>query len=266
MSTLSEQSPTAADGHIIRYPRPAAPTPNAAELQVLVQQVRDVVRYVDNARDAALLVRRANAVGKLVDEALKGCRLLEEQQFELRQDATEAHLRTQRRAGELLAVLVRHPGGRPGLIPEKEQHASNQPPTLRELGISGAESHRWQRIAKLPMEFFEQYIRDQRLHKRELTTSGVLVLAKRVAEEADEADTGESLPSGKEALLHEYDAAKGHISNIIWLDPIALTSALDPVGRRHELDRLRRWRIWLEEFEQSLMSAGGQRLSVRSVE
>jgi hypothetical protein len=244
-----------------RFPGvPAVVEPSAAQLQLLVQRIREMVHYVDSARDAVLLVRRANAVGKLVDEALKSCRILEEQQFELRQDATEAHLRTLRRAGELLTAMPLHPGGRPAQQPDEEPDAGDRPPTLRELGITNHESHRWQRIAKLPDTWFEEHIRDCREHRRELTTSGLLVLAKRFTQEGDDADLGDERPSGKEALFREYEAARDQISNVIWLDPIALARSLDTVGRQRELDRLRRWRMWLDEFETALAGTLSQRV------
>src|SRR5215471_21572571 len=78
--------------------------PDLVRLTELVQRTREMVRYVNDARDGVMLVRRASATDKLVTEALKGCRLLESEQFTLRQAAAEAHLRTQRRAGELLAT------------------------------------------------------------------------------------------------------------------------------------------------------------------
>jgi hypothetical protein len=248
--------------------RPSTPATGAepcpAQLQLVVQQIREMVRYVDSARDAVLLVRRANAVGKLVDEALKSYRVLEQQQFDLRQDATEAHLRTLRRAGELLTGTQLHPGGRPAQHPDDEPDADDRPITLRELGITGHESHRWQRIAKLPEDWFEEHIRDCLENRRELTTAGLLALAKRFTEEADDADLGDERPSGKEALFREYEAARDHISNVIWLDPIALASSLDPTDRRRELDRLRRWRTWMDEFERALAGAWKQRLPALS--
>src|SRR5258708_28607915 len=86
-----------------------------ARLTEVIRQTRDMIAYVDNARDGALLVRRANATDKLLAEALKGCHELESEQFALRQSAAEAHLRTQRRAGELLASMEKNGGGRPTL-------------------------------------------------------------------------------------------------------------------------------------------------------
>src|SRR5690348_10978148 len=66
-----------------------------AALMGIIRQTREMIRHVDNARDAALLVRRANATEKLLDEALKSYRLLEDEQFELKQDVAETHIRTQ---------------------------------------------------------------------------------------------------------------------------------------------------------------------------
>jgi hypothetical protein len=223
--------------------------PSADQLRLIIQQTREMVRYVDCARDAMLLVRRAKAIDRMVDEALKSCRLLEEQQFDLRQDATEAHLRTLRRAGQLLAEIPMHAGGRPSSSPPD---TGERPPTLRELGISGHESHRWQRIARLPDDWFEAHIRDCREHRRELTTSSLLVLAKRFCEDIEDAEAGDARPSSPDALFREYEAVKGQISDVIWLDPVALARSMGPASRREELDRLRRWRTWLDEFEQAL--------------
>jgi len=242
----------------------AVAEPSPAQLQLVLRKIREMIRYVDCASDAVLLARRTSAVGKLLDEALKSCRLLEEQQFELRQDATEAHLRTLRRAGELLAVMPLNSGGRPARRPEVLSAAADQALTLRELGITSHESHRWQRIAKLPHDWFEEHIRHCRQQRRELTMSGMLILAKRFLGESDDVGVGQERPSGRDAQLREYEAAKGYISNVIWLDPIALARAIDPVRRREELDCLRRWRTWLDEFELELVGARSRRVPATS--
>ncbi len=170
---------------------------SAAQLRPIFGRIREMVRYVDSVSEAVLLVRRASAAGRVVDEALKSCRLI--------------------------------------------------------LGISKYESHRWQRIGTLPEERFEGHIRDCRQHRRELTTSSVLALASRLSSETDdEGGDGEDRPSGADAQFREYEVARGHLSNMIWLDPFSLARALEPVARRQELDRLRRWRIWLDEFELAL--------------
>src|SRR5262249_42450824 len=128
----------------------------------------------------------ANATEKLIDEALKSCQLLEEEQFELKQDVAEAHIRTQRRAGELLQQIRRHPGGRPSGTPSSVKGVRPQPSTLRELGITVQDSHRWRRIASLPSDAFETFIRDSRAAARELTSARMLAHAQRYRKPEDE--------------------------------------------------------------------------------
>src|SRR5262245_60970670 len=63
--------------------------PCLADLAAVVNQIRAMVQYVQDAREAVISVRRAKAADALVEEALKGYRMLTEAQFELKQDAAE---------------------------------------------------------------------------------------------------------------------------------------------------------------------------------
>jgi hypothetical protein len=225
---------------------------DADQLSHIVRQARDMIQYIGSARDAVLLVRRASAVDKLVDEALKSCHLLEEEQFELKQEASEAHLRTQRRAGELLSDMMLHAGGRPTKTGSAAGAVSDRPPTLKQLGIDRHESHRWRRIASLPSDVFEEHVAMCRSERRELTTSGVMQLVKRLHAMDRDADDVEARPSGGPALLVEYQKAMGRMSELIWLDPLPLASTMGPDQRASEIQRLRRLRTWLDEFELAL--------------
>jgi len=216
-----------------------------------------MIEFIDSARDAVLLVRHASAVGKLVDEALKSCRFLEEEQFGLKQAASEAHLRTQRRAGELLSDILFNAGGRPSKTGSISGTVSDRP-TLKQLGIDRHESHRWRRIASLPTEVFEEYVTMCRSQRRELTTIGVLQLANRMAVLRREQEDVEARPSGGPALLVEYQKAMRGMSELIWLDPLPLASAMRATERASEIERLRRLRLWLDEFERALGQARGR--------
>jgi hypothetical protein len=215
----------------------------------MVHQIQSMIDYVGNARDATLLVRRANAAGRLIDEALKTCRLMAEDQFELRQLAAEAHLRTQRRAGELLSELPKHQGGRPPKA--SRQTGGDQPLTLRELGINIHESHRWQRIASIPDEAFEQHIAESRSRRREMTTRRVVALAERVAREQGPSD-GRAGTDGASPLVAEYDRVTRAVAELVWLDPAALAADMEPYRRVLAVEQLQRLRSWLSEFEQAL--------------
>jgi hypothetical protein len=216
-------------------------------LEGIIRQTREMIRYVDNARDAALLVRRANASEKLIDEALKSCQFLEEEQFELKQDVAEAHLWTQRRAGELLGDLDKHRGGRRPATAPNDKEVSAKPPTLRQLGISANESHRWQLIAGLPADRFEGYIAETRAMRRELTTARVLALANRLRR-GDEA--GRPVPEQRaSAAIDVYEEAKPHLRNLVALEPEEIGQAIASDRRPQELDMLRRLREWIDSME-----------------
>jgi hypothetical protein len=236
---------------------PEAVTPDLVQLRALMQQTRAMIRHVDNARDAALLVRRANATEKLVDETLKSCQLLEEEQFELKQDLAEAHLRTQRRAGELLLELRKHRGGRPRTTDSKAEAVVVRPPTLRELGIGIKDSHRWQRIATVPDDTFEAHITDSRRTRRDLTTSRVLAMADRLRKRDSDSRTGGADETNETtAMLTRYRAAKSYLRRVLELDPTILASTISSGQRAREFAAAEQGRRWFERFEQALRHAG----------
>jgi hypothetical protein len=219
------------------------------QMGALIGSVREMVARVDNARDATLLVRRANAVEKTVGEALKTYSKLGQDQFRLRQEAAEAHLRTQRRAGELLMQMPRNRGGRRSKTETMHSGPSDQPVTLRELGVDVHESHRWQRIAAVSAKQFDDYINQCRAKGAELTTAGMLKLARQLVR--DEADV-ERRPSSAPMLLREYDKLRKSATDLVWLDPERLASVMQLEQRAAELEHLRRLRLWLAELETAL--------------
>jgi hypothetical protein len=218
----------------------------------IIQQIQEMTRYVNNLRDASGLVRRASATGKLINEALKTCQVISEEQFALRQAAAEAHLRTQRRAGELLSGCQLNPGGRPPKTDSKMEGVRDAQ-SLRDMGIEAHESHRWQRIASIPKDLFETYIAEARHGSRELTTSGAIALARRiVSDRRDESTNLDARPSGQAALVAEYGRIRRELNNLVWLDPLALAQALSPDLRSRWIQDLARYRRWLMDFERSL--------------
>ena len=98
--------------------------------------------------------------------------------LEAQNDAAEIKLRAERRAGELLAVMTRHPGGRPAAGNPLPAVRGFPPPSLAELQISERQSSQWQQIAAIPEPIFEEHITSTRSHRQELTTAGALKLAR----------------------------------------------------------------------------------------
>jgi N6-adenosine-specific RNA methylase IME4 len=140
-------------------------------------QLATAKRQTTEPREIALLsqARRALAEARSVDEVKKirdkaeAIRMYARAQGEslgIQNEACEVKLRAERRAGELLAKFPKNPGGR------------STATTLIEVGIDNNQSSRWQRIATLPEETFEEFIFDTKEAGRELTTAAVLSLAK----------------------------------------------------------------------------------------
>lgn len=86
--------------------------------------------------------------------------------------AAELKLRAERRLGELLREMPKHKGGRPS------ENRSHDARGLADIGINWTQSSRWQQVASVPEEIFEQHIAEVKTTDRELTTAGALRLAK----------------------------------------------------------------------------------------
>lgn len=95
-------------------------------------------------------------------------------------EAAEIKIRAERKAGEMLAQMPMNEGG----WKQKNESCSNAilpqelPPTLSDLGIERMQSSRWQKIARLPSEVFEEFITETKEDKKELTSASVVRMAK----------------------------------------------------------------------------------------
>ena len=58
---------------------------------------------------------------------------------------TEIKVRAERRAGQMLAEMPKHPAGRPSV--NRSHDATDLPPTLDDIGINKTQSSRWQKLA-----------------------------------------------------------------------------------------------------------------------
>lgn len=136
-----------------------------------------LVRF-DAARVALAEARSIDEVKAIRDKA-EALRLYARQageSLEMQNDIAEIKLRAERRAGELLKEVERAERGRP--IGKTLHDATFIPPTLADLGIERTQSHRWQAIADVPEPIFEQHIETVKARGDELTSAGVLRIAK----------------------------------------------------------------------------------------
>ena len=96
--------------------------------------------------------------------------------LEAQNHATEIKLRAERKAGELLGELERDKPG-PKLDPKLGSN-SQYKQVITENDIPHSTAHRWQEVAKIDDEVFEEYIAEVKENRDELSTAGLLRVAK----------------------------------------------------------------------------------------
>lgn len=123
----------------------------------------DDVKHIIDIAEAARVYSRAAKLG-----------------LEAQNEAAEIKIRAERKAGEMLAQLERG-GGQPYqstfnsvLKVDKSEYKE----VLDDQNINYMTANRWQVIAELPEETFEEKIAETREHEKELTTGGILRAAK----------------------------------------------------------------------------------------
>jgi phage N-6-adenine-methyltransferase len=122
----------------------------------------DEIKYVHDIATAAAEYARAAKLG-----------------LEAQNSAATIKLRAERKAGELLAGLERERGGSGRFGSSIDvQTASPYAATLAETDTSRQQANRWQAVAQMPEEKFEAYIEETIEAGDELTTAGVLRVAK----------------------------------------------------------------------------------------
>lgn len=84
--------------------------------------------------------------------------------------AAEIKLRAERRAGELLKVTPRAPGGTPYKRGVSTRHRVGQVETLAEHGVTRNDSATWQALADVPEDRFEDYIQTERAKAKPISS------------------------------------------------------------------------------------------------
>lgn len=133
---------------------------------------------------------------------------------EMIQWVTEIKVRAERKAGEMLASMEKHPGAK-GVGSNQHEVRSHDvtAPKLSDLGITKNESSRWQKLAAIPETQFEQAVSAAKEVAGEVTTAAMLRI--------ERAQTGKVKP--KEAANedetyteteHLIDQLRGSVSTL----------------------------------------------------
>ena len=153
--------------------------------------------------------------------------------LEAQNDAAELKVRAERKLGEMLRETERHEGGRPKATHDTVSQVS---PTLSDMGVTGKQSSRWQKVADVPEEKLEEHIASMRESRGEITTNGVLRLAGELKRDVylDRRDKViDPLTEKQAAMLRGYNAFRIENKRL-------MEEADDTKRRRRRAKRLKR--------------------------
>jgi hypothetical protein len=155
-----------------------------------VNHARRALAEVETVEDALRVADYAESIRYAARQARAG---MEAENF-----AAEVRLRAERRAGELLSQTEKHVGGRPS-----ETGRTVLPvytPKLADLGVTKSASSRYQQVADVPPEVFEDYIAAKQERGEEITTNRLLRLAREAPKDVPEPD--EITTAGSAEIRH----------------------------------------------------------------
>lgn len=184
----------------------------------------NLVRF-EAAKQALAEARSIDEVKDIRDKA-EALRLYVRQQgesLEMQNDIAEIKLRAERRAGELLAEIDRVPQGKSSSAMDEPTYTE----VLQSNGLSYGSADRWQKIAAIPEPTFERVIHEVKTSRDELTSAGMLRVAKQQVREQNrqtEIEYGKQVEShGPGIQLYEGDFREVYIEpqsiDVILTDP-----------------------------------------------
>lgn len=141
----------------------------------------DEVKYIIDIAEAAKTYAKAAKLG-----------------MDAQNSAAEICILARCKAGEFLAQLDKEPGKRNDLTSSERGGGSQYQETLKDLGITEQDAARWQQIASIPEETLKAFIDQTKENGKELTTAGVL----RVAREQNKEANPPSIPDSKYRIIY----------------------------------------------------------------
>jgi hypothetical protein len=148
-----------------------------------------IVTHFDRARQELELAATVDEVKRIRDqsEALRQYAKQSRLSLDMQNRCAEIRIRAERRGGDMLKAMEKHP---PGPIPmgDRSHDATDLPPSLADLGISKSQSSRWQAIASIPDQHFEDRVESLKATGKELTSSEMLSLAAYLQREKERQD------------------------------------------------------------------------------
>lgn len=151
---------------------------NPDETSVVVTTPKRTPAPLADWNRARLALERASTIDEVKEihdqaEALRLYARQSGQGLVMQQQIVSIKLRAERKAGDILATMPKHPPG-PAPAAGENGAAPEEPLTLEQLGITKRQSANWQKVAAVPAEKFDAYIETGIEEGAELSTAGLL--------------------------------------------------------------------------------------------
>lgn len=167
------------------------------------------------ARQALAEAETLPEIARLIDQAeiLRQVARRVKLSLDAQNDWAEYKLDAERTAGQMLKVMEPKRGARPGnksskVTNQTSPEVTNSPPRLEDIGVTRMQSHKWQMLAELPDEEFEDFKTEARAKEKEITQAGALKLAKHnrreQAKKEHAAKFGETVPQRPTVTLASW--------------------------------------------------------------
>lgn len=181
----------------------------AARTMLIEAKSLDEVKHVMDIAEAAKTYARAAKLG-----------------LEAQNHAAEIAILARRKAGEFLAQLERGQGNRNDLTFTNVGKSSNYKEIIEDSDISYQDANRWQQVAAVPEQTFKEFIEQTKEAGKELTTNGVLKIAKQLQRKEYIDEQIEEIQSNK------FQPPTGLFDVIVIDPPWPYGTKYDPSGRR----------------------------------
>jgi N6-adenosine-specific RNA methylase IME4 len=156
----------------------------------------------NNAKKAIAECKSIDEVKNIIDkaQAMKAYAKQINESLQVQNDIAEIKLRAERKAGEMLKETSKQ---KPGEYQRLQD--VTVAPSLKDLGIQKHQSSRWQKIANIEEDKFEELINETKQEEKELTESMLLKEAKNIKREKEINNIKEKIKNENIKVKNKYD-------------------------------------------------------------
>jgi len=126
----------------------------------------------------------------------------------------EIKVKAERKTGQILKQMEKQ---KPGEY--KRSHDGRLSPSLKDLGINFNQSHRWQQIADLPEEVFQEALSQFKNNQKEITSSFFLKLSKQIKAQKNISTTSIQNVKSETRSTNNIEDLTGQKFGAIYIDP-----------------------------------------------